>query len=72
MEIVEKRVYKVPKIRCSGCVSTVERAASGVSGVIRANADENSKEVHLEFDPTQVSEDRIKEALARVGYPVAS
>lgn len=67
-----EKVYKVPKIHCSGCVATVERAVTGVPGVIRAKANEQTKEVRVEFDPARVSEEHIKHSLVRVGYPVAS
>ncbi|MDR5682439.1 MAG: heavy-metal-associated domain-containing protein [Armatimonadota bacterium] len=66
-----ERVYKVPRIHCGGCVATVEETASSLPGVIRVRADENSKEVRVEFDPQQIDEERIKQALADVGYPVA-
>jgi Cu2+-exporting ATPase len=67
-----EKVYKVPKIHCSGCVATVERAAIRVPGVIRAKANEQTKEIRVEFDPARVSEEQIKESLVGVGYPVAS
>lgn len=67
-----EKVYKVPKIHCSGCVATVERAASGVPGVLRVTANEQTKEVRVEFDPARASEEQIKESLSRVGYPVGA
>jgi copper chaperone CopZ len=66
-----ERVYKVPRIHCGGCVATVEGATSSLPGVIRVKADENAKEVRVEFDPKQIDEERIKQALASAGYPVA-
>jgi copper chaperone CopZ len=66
-----ERIYNVPGIHCGGCVATVEGAASSLPGVIRAKADENTKQVRVEFDPHQIDEERIKQALANAGYPVA-
>lgn len=66
-----ERVYNVPRIHCGGCVATVEKTASSLPGVIRAKADENTKQVRVEFEPQQIDEERIKQALATAGYPVA-
>lgn len=62
---------KVPKIHCDGCVSTVTRAVQNLRGVESVQASERTKEVNVQFDPAQVSEDKIKDALRLVGYPPA-
>ncbi len=64
-------IYTIPKIHCSGCVATVERAVTGLPGVVRVKADETTKQVRVEFDPAQVNEEQIKASFVRVGYPVA-
>ena len=64
-------VLKVPKIHCDGCVSTVTRAVQKLPGVESVQASDTTKEVNVRFDPAQVSEDAIREALRQVGYPAA-
>lgn len=62
---------KVPKIRCDGCVATVERTLSALPGVERAAASEQSKEVRITFDPARVSEAQLRASLTSAGYPAA-
>ncbi len=61
---------KVPKIHCDGCVRTVTAAVRQLPGIQRVDASEATKEVHVEFDPGLVSEPTIRDAMAKVGYPV--
>jgi len=62
---------KVPKIHCSGCVTTVTAAVRQLPGVQRVEASDVTREVQVEFDPARVDEARIRGALAAVGYPPA-
>ncbi len=61
---------KVPKIHWDGCVKTVTAAVRGLPGIQRVDASEVTKEVRVDFDPALVTEPTIREALAKVGYPV--
>ena len=67
-----KRVFSVPRIHCSGCVATVEGTLRGVPGVTAVVGDALKKTVEVVFDSSQVTEDRLRQALANVGYPAAS
>ncbi|TMJ00592.1 MAG: heavy-metal-associated domain-containing protein [Bacillati bacterium ANGP1] len=62
---------KVPRIHCDGCVNTVTSAVRKLPGVQTVQASEVTKEVRVEFDPGQVSEQKIRAALSLVGYPPA-
>jgi len=62
---------KVPRIHCDGCVNTVTSAVRKLPGVQAVQASEVTKEVRVEFDPGQVSEQKIRAALSLVGYPPA-
>jgi len=62
---------KVPRIHCDGCVFTVTTAVKGLPGVKSVEASEVTKEVRVEFDPAQVTEQRIRQELKQVGYPAA-
>ncbi|MDQ7819864.1 MAG: heavy-metal-associated domain-containing protein [Armatimonadota bacterium] len=62
---------KVPRIHCGGCVKTVTQALGKVPGVLAVEASETTKEVRLQFDPAQVSEEKIRTTLALIGYPAA-
>jgi copper chaperone CopZ len=62
---------KVPRIHCSGCVNTVTTAVQKLAGVQKVMASEETREVKVEFDPSQVDETKIRGALTLVGYPPA-
>ena len=61
----------VPRIHCGGCVSTVERTVQKLRGVTSVQASEVTKEVKVDYDPARVDEQKIRGALALVGYPAA-
>ncbi len=67
-----KRVFSIPRIHCGGCVATVEMTLKSVPGVTEAQGDALKKTVEVVFDPVQVMEDRLRQALANVGYPAAN
>ncbi len=60
---------KVQRIHCNGCVNTVTAAVRRLPGIQRVDASEVTKEVRVDFDPGLVTESKIREALAGVGYP---
>ncbi len=64
-----KRTFSVPRIHCDGCVRTVTETLKSVSGVTAAEADALKKTVDVVFDPAAVTEERLRQALANVGYP---
>ncbi len=66
-----KRTFSVPRIHCDGCVHTVTDTLKEVVGVTSAQADAVKKTVDVVFDPAQVTEERLRQALTSVGYPAA-
>ncbi len=66
-----KRTFSVPRIHCAGCVETVTGTLRDVAGVTSAQADAVKKTVDVVFDPVQVTEERLRQALTSVGYPAA-
>lgn len=68
---MQQATLNVPRIHCSGCVSTVTRALRHLPGVRQVEASEASKQVTIEFDPAQVDEAKIRTTLAGIGYPAA-
>ena len=61
----------VPDISCMHCVKTINGALSEVAGVSDVEVSIPDKTVHLSYDPTQVSMDKIEEVLDEAGYTVA-
>jgi len=66
-----KRTFSVPRIHCDGCVRTVTEALRSLTGVTVADADARKKTVDVVYDPSQVSEEALRQALRNVGYPAA-
>ena len=67
-----KRTFSVPRIHCDGCVATVTMTLKSVAGVTTVEGDAAQKTVDVVFDAAQVTEERLRQALANVGYPPAS
>jgi copper ion binding protein len=66
--MTKKESYLVEGMTCSGCERTVSKVVGNVEGVTSAQADLNSSTVTVEYDPSKVTIDKIKEAVNRVGY----
>jgi len=66
-----KQIFSVPRIHCGGCVRTVTETLKAVPGVSSAEGDQDRRIVQVVFDPAQVTEERLRQALANVGYPAA-
>jgi len=69
---VKHVVLNVPDISCGHCERTITGALKDVPGVGSVRVDIPGKQVELEYDPGQVSLDRVKEILAEADYPVES
>ncbi|MBV6627823.1 MAG: heavy-metal-associated domain-containing protein [Rivularia sp. (in: Bacteria)] len=59
---------KVPGIACSACVNTVTKAIKSVDANATVEADTKTKIVNVQ---SQQSENKIKEIIAKAGYPAA-
>ncbi len=62
--------FVAPDISCGHCVATVQSAVGALSGVARVEANPDTKQVEVSFDPSRVSIDQIEAALDEAGYPV--
>jgi copper chaperone len=65
-------VLNVPDISCGHCQATITNALTPLDGVQAVNVDIPTRKVAVEYDPTIVGVDRMKEALAEEDYPVES
>ena len=64
-----KMMLDVPKIKCGGCAETIQETLGGVAGVSDVQVDQ--KRVALDLDPSQTSEDTVRQRLAGAGFPAA-
>jgi len=65
-------VLNVPDISCEHCEGTITSALQPVEGVTSVNVDIPAKQVRVDYDPNQVSVERMKEILQEEDYPVES
>jgi copper chaperone len=62
--------YSVPNISCMHCVHTIQTEVADLGGVKSVKADASSKAVEIVFDDP-ATEEKIKQLLAEIDYPVA-
>jgi len=62
--------YKIPNISCGHCVHTIKMEVSELNGVQAVVADEKNKTATITYD-APADEEKIKELLAEINYPVA-
>ena len=67
----ERATLTTPDISCEHCVMTIEKALGALDGVRQVRANEQTKQVRVEFDPGRVTLTHIEEVLDDEGYPVA-
>jgi copper chaperone len=62
--------YSIPNISCNHCVHTIKMEVSDLEGVQSVAADVDTKTATISFEPP-ASEEKIKQLLAEIDYPVA-
>jgi copper chaperone len=71
MAAVQETVLSVPDISCEHCVRAINGALKDLPGIEKVDTDIPTKTVHLRYDPTKVSLDKVEAVLDDVGYVVA-
>jgi copper chaperone CopZ len=65
-------VLNVPDISCEHCERMITNALTPISGVRTVNVDIPGRQVHIDYDESQVSVDQMKGVLQEEDYPVES
>jgi len=66
--MIKKELYVVEGMTCSGCERTVSKVVGNIEGVSSSKADFASATLDVEYDPSKVTIEKIREAVNRVGY----
>ena len=61
-------IYSIPNISCMHCVHTIKTEVGEFAGVRSVEADAQTKQVTILFDPP-ATEEAIKKLLAEINYP---
>jgi copper chaperone len=67
---MEQVTLKVKGMSCGHCVNAVEGSVGELQGVAKVNVNLSDGNVDVEFNPSEVSLDQIKEAIDDQGYDV--
>ena len=65
---MEKIDLKIEGMHCGACATGIQMLVSQMNGIRSAFVDYEGKKGTFEFDPTKVSQDAIKKAIADLGY----
>ena len=68
---MEKVMYPAPAIKCDGCANTIKGALCALDGVSDVRVDVPSKNVSVDFDPSIITDDQIRQHLSQAGFPAA-
>jgi copper chaperone len=68
---METKTFSVPAISCDHCVHSVESAVSKIKGVRDVQADEQTKQVKVEWD-APANWEQIAQVLTDIDYPPAN
>lgn len=71
MAIVQETVLSVPDVSCEHCAKSINGALKDLPGIEAVSTDIPTKTVHLRYDPSQVSLEKVEAVLDEVGYTVA-
>ena len=63
--------YKIPNISCNHCVHTIKMEVAEINGVVTVDADMNTQEATITFDPP-ATEEQIVATLTEINYPPAN
>lgn len=66
-----KLVLKITGMECPNCAMILESIEDNLRGVIKAEASYRKAQLTVEYDPSQLTEETIKQEVKRMGYEAA-
>lgn len=64
--------FQLETLTCPNCIKKIEGVLNKEKGVESAQVLFNSSKVKIQYDEGEVTSDRLKELIEKVGYPVLS
>uniref|UniRef100_UPI0037445A7C heavy-metal-associated domain-containing protein n=1 Tax=Gelidibacter gilvus TaxID=59602 RepID=UPI0037445A7C len=64
--------FQLETLTCPSCSQKIEGVLNKEQGVEEAKVLFNSSKVKIQYDSDEVTSDRLKELIEKVGYPVLS
>lgn len=62
--------FHVPEIHCDGCVDTIRKSVTTLSGIELVEADVEARRIRVDYDAAQISPEAIRERIERAGFDV--
>jgi copper chaperone len=72
MANIQEVVLSIPDISCEHCVKAINGTLGALPGVETVSTDIPTKAVHLRYDTSQLSMEKIESALDDAGYTISS
>lgn len=67
---MNKVTLEAPDITCDHCIASIRKAVTQLPSVQFLEGDPDKKQVTLEYDPSAVEMEAVKQAMEEEGYPV--
>lgn len=64
--------FQLETLTCPSCITKIEGVLSKEPGVEKVKVLFNSNKVKIEYDKDEVTSERLKDLIEKVGYPVLS
>ena len=71
MTTTKSNTFTVQGFHCSGCSDNLSKALGNVDGVIRVRASFDDSNVEVRFDADRLSEQDIRDQIAKSGFEAA-
>ena len=65
------KTVSIPNISCGHCVATIEREIGALDGVSQARADQERKELTVEWDEQTTDWAAVSDRLTAIHYPAS-
>jgi copper chaperone CopZ len=62
--------FHVPEIHCDGCVATIRKSVSALTGIAAVGAEVEKRLISVDYDEGQTSPNAIRERIERAGFDV--
>ncbi|MDQ3186234.1 MAG: heavy-metal-associated domain-containing protein [Pseudomonadota bacterium] len=67
---MQTEIVKIKGMTCMGCVNSVKNVLEKIPGVGSADVSLEQSEATIQYDPTVISTDQLKDAIQGAGFEV--
>ncbi|AUG56028.1 heavy-metal-associated domain-containing protein [Acetivibrio saccincola] len=67
---METVAFNVPTLSCGACSDKIQENVKGIKGVTNSSVDLKSQQLKVEYNPSDISPEEIKNHISKMGYEV--